>query len=248
MLNDTNNSSLNATEKRFLDATAAIIRREGYKNERQFLHLNGANLATLSKIRAGLLSVNKDFLQQLATKYSLNINFVLAGQGDMFLPSQPLSIAGESNAISAYKLIDAPFSDLPYVNMKASASFIESYATSMASEFSETYRVFMPMQKLPTDSIVIEIQGESMAEQLKSGTKVMAVPVNQGDWQYISGGVYAVLYKNYFVVKRIIDNNLMRDGFLMLHSDNQRFGSLPVAEDDIKGIWKVVRIIEGNVE
>ncbi len=241
-------NTISETSKRFLEAIAAIIKREGYKNERQFLHINGANLATLSKIRAGLLAVNTEFLQQLATKYSLNINYVLAGQGDVFLPPQPLSIAGESNVISTYRLSDSPFSDLPYVNMKASASFIESYATNMASDFSETYRVFMPMERLPSDSIVIEIQGESMAEQLKSGSKVMAVPVNVGDWQYISGGVYAVLYKNYFVVKRIIDNNLMRDGYLMLHSDNTRFGSLPVAAEDIKGIWKVVRIIEGNVE
>lgn len=88
----------------------------------------------------------------------------------------------------------------------------------------------------------------TMSPQLVSGARVMATPVAEGDWVYQSGGVYAVMYRDYLVVKRIRENNLLTHQQLTLYSDHPNGGSVTISADDLRGLWKVVRIVEAPVE
>lgn len=96
------------------------------------------------------------------------------------------------------------------------------------------------------NQVVIEIDGDSMEPYLISGAKVRCKEIDPGDWIYLNSGVYVVTYGNFVVVKRI--KNSPVNGVVILHSDNtETGGNLEVLLDDIREIWKVMRIVDSPV-
>lgn len=138
--------------------------------------------------------------------------------------------------------------EVPFIPVKFYASFVESYADSVDTSELESFRIRKPLMKNYKRAVVLEISGNSMSPQLAHGAKVLAIPVSDSNWEYQSGGVYAVMYRDYFVVKRIRDNELLTKKYLTLHSDNPNGGNVTVPLQDIRAIWKVVSIVEAPVE
>lgn len=96
---------------------------------------------------------------------------------------------------------------------------------------------------LSDNQLIMEMVGSSMEPYYVSGTKVKCEEVSVNNWPYIHGGVYAVKYLNYLVVKRV--KRTPRKGKLRLHSDNPISGeniNLPLR--DVSNIWKVLRIVD----
>ncbi|WP_338873671.1 S24 family peptidase [Spirosoma sp. SC4-14] len=138
--------------------------------------------------------------------------------------------------------------EIPFVPVRFYATFVESFADGYSTSETEMFRVRRPVLKGHKRAVVLEISGNSMSPQLAHGAKVLAVPINENDWEYQSGGVYAVMYRDYFVVKRIRDNELITRKYLTLHSDNPNGGNVTVPMQDIRGLWKIVTIVEAPVE
>ncbi len=138
--------------------------------------------------------------------------------------------------------------EVPFVPVKFYATFVESFGDSVRSTDAEVFRVRKPLMKSHKNAVVLEISGNSMSPQLAHGAKVLAIPVGENNWEYQSGGVYAVMYRDYFVVKRIRDNELLTRKYLTLHSDNPNGGNVTVPLQDIRGLWKIVAIVEAPVE
>lgn len=138
--------------------------------------------------------------------------------------------------------------EIPFVPVRFYATFVESYSDGLSDRETELFRVRRPVMKGYKQAVVLEISGNSMSPQLAHGAKVLAIPISQGDWEYQSGGVYAVMYRDYFVVKRIRDNELITRKYLTLHSDNPNGGNVTVPLQDIRGMWKIVTIVEAPVE
>ncbi|GAB3986702.1 helix-turn-helix transcriptional regulator [Spirosoma daeguense] len=138
--------------------------------------------------------------------------------------------------------------EVPFVPVKFYATFVESYADGSVATDTEMFRVRKAIMKGHKRAVVLEISGNSMTPQLAHGAKVLAVPINETNWEYQSGGVYAVMYRDYFVVKRVRDNELLTRKYLTLHSDNPNGGNVTVPLKDIRAIWKIVSIVEAPVE
>lgn len=96
--------------------------------------------------------------------------------------------------------------------------------------------------------VVIEVSGNSMSPQLVDGARVIATEISHADWLYQSGGVFAVVYRDFFVIKRIRENELLTKQYLTLHSDNPLGGSVSVPAQDLRGLWKVHGIVYAPVE
>jgi repressor LexA len=143
---------------------------------------------------------------------------------------------------------DLEYKEIPFLPVKGYASFIENFGDEYRFDGLDTYRVLASVVDHIKDSVVIEIEGNSMAKQLKHGTKVLAVPVSQGNWEYLSGGVYAVLFNGNLWVKRIRENELSTKGFLTVHSDNPDYGSINIQGSEIRAIWKIIEVVSGKVE
>lgn len=230
-------------DERFLEVVASIIKDEGLKNERQFLTLINENTATLSKIRSGLLSPGKELLVKLAAKYKINLNYIFSGEGEMFLPSANK----ESNA---EQIEHPPFAKVRFFPIKAMAGYAETYFEDFSDLEGEPEFVNVPIfgpKGFSKAAVVFEIFGDSMEEQLKHGSKVLAEPVNRDYWPYLPSGVYAFIYDRHFVVKRVKDNDLLVNGTLTLHSDNPKAGKNIIKSEDIRHIWAVKEIISSPV-
>lgn len=90
---------------------------------------------------------------------------------------------------------------------------------------------------------VFEINGDSMEPTLNHGQRIVAEPVNEGDWEYQSDRVFVISYAGYLVVKRIKTNDLRQKHYLNLWSDNEKKGGMKTAQrGEIRGIWKVLRL------
>jgi repressor LexA len=143
---------------------------------------------------------------------------------------------------------DEHFVEVPFVPIKFHATFTDTFAEGVRLEDMDTYRVSKDQIHNLKEPVIIEISGNSMSPQLVNGAKVLAVQVNPSNWIYQSGGVYAVIYRDFFVIKRIKENELMTRQYLTLHSDNPLGGSMTVPANEIRGIWKVASIVDAPVE
>lgn len=144
-------------------------------------------------------------------------------------------------------LPEEQFVSLPYVRIPARAGFHEMAAHEKDYGIKDT----LPVLKRDGDDfrncICIEVDGDSMEPQLRSGDIVRARLVDRGNWEYMAGGIYAISYSNFFVIKRVKNNDLLESGFLHLHSDNPQGGELNLPLDQIHYIWQVLRVVDGKV-
>lgn len=185
------------------------------------------------------------------TKPSYNTIFKLVdkypeiSQDYLFKGIEPILINSKKEGAL---LDDLAYEEIPYLPIKFQASFIETYNVSLKYEDLGKYSVLKATLKNKKQPVVIEIQGNSMSPQLQSGNKVLASKIQKIDWAYASGGVYAVMYRDFFVVKRIKDNDILSKGQLTLYSDNVKSGNITISVDEIIGVWKISNIIDAGVE
>ncbi|WP_247237551.1 S24 family peptidase [Telluribacter sp. SYSU D00476] len=170
----------------------------------------------------------------------VSADFLLRGVQPILNGADPSNARLVANEIS--------YVEVPFVPIKFHASFVETYTDGFRYTDLETYSVSTEAVKGLRDPIIIEISGNSMSPQLVNGAKVMVVPVDPGDWIYQSGGVFAVIYRDFFVVKRIRENELLTKRYLTLHSDNPLGGSVSVPADELRGLWRVAHIVSAPVE
>lgn len=223
-----------ASDARFLLAVQAIMDREGYKTTRQFLLAHALNPNLINKIKTGLQSAPADIVADLALRYGLNLNYIYLGTEPMFTGQQ----MSQPQYGQTY--------DVPFLSLRAWASFPDQYLDDEMPTVTERLTLLLDEAPKP-GSMAVEVQGDSMADQLKEGTRVLVSPVERGDWPYLNAGVFVVLLPNKLVIKRIKENTLRRQGTVVLHSDNPKSGSLEVTAEDLRQIWQVDRVVSAHV-
>lgn len=200
------------------------------------------NPSKFYNILNGRAKPSYDTILNLLEQYpQINADFIFRGIRPILNPASDADVP-------PVIMPEADMVEIPFVPVRFYASFIESVSDGIRATDLETFRVGRPLANAYTNAVVIEVQGNSMSPQLVSGAKVMAVPVDEGDWVYQSGGVFAVMYRDYLVIKRIRENKLLTNRHLTLYSDHPNGGSVTVSATDLRGLWRVVRIVEAPVE
>ncbi len=165
-----------------------------------------------------------------------------------FLLRGMLPVLKDGNASVRAAVTQDAYREIPYVPVQFHATFVETYTEGFRYEDMDTYPVSSEIAGRLRKPVIIEVSGNSMSPQLADGAKVIATQVHTGDWMYQSGGVYAVVYRDFFVIKRIRENELLTRKYLTLHSDNPLGGSVSVPAEDLRGIWKVQGIVYAPVQ
>jgi repressor LexA len=196
----------------------------------------GMDAGTIAKHLNGKRPIGKNVEYKILKQLNVNEHWWNTGNGEMFNPYEKST----GSLISSAEALE--YEDLPYISTKARASFTE--LENVTADLGEVYRV---MKVDPDDNymnqVVIEIDGDSMEPNYWNGSKVRCKEMDQGDWQYLNSGVYAVVYGNFFVVKRVKNGPV--NGKLTLHSDNiETGGCIEVPLSEIRKIWKVLRIVD----
>lgn len=167
---------------------------------------------------------------------------------DLFKIAEVLGVAVEEitggNAINPTLYHETNIHQIPYLSMKAYATFIDQFEQK-GYEFEEKIPVLYNPGETPNPKqIVIEVKGSSMEPTILEGAKILIEEVPDSDIKYINSGIYAIVYDSQFVVKRIIENELHSKGILTLYSDNPKAGFVKIPQESIRKVWKAIEIIK----
>ncbi|MBC8110031.1 MAG: helix-turn-helix domain-containing protein [Verrucomicrobia bacterium] len=200
----------------------------------------GEKPTKLYNILNGKARPSYETLESILRQYpQINMNWLFRGEGEMLI----------ENTLKLVETDKLSYVDYPFVSVRFYGSFIGQYTDSFQQNWSDTYRVFFNEgEKVYNDGVIAEVEGNSMAPRISAGTKILIVPIVAADWAYQSSGIYAIMFKDFFVVKRIKDNELLTKNILMLHSDNTEAGSMLIHGKDLRGMWKVVKIVEAAID
>lgn len=151
--------------------------------------------------------------------------------------------------ISRVKVDLSRTKNLPLISIKGQASIVERSLEGCQLQFIEDfYQLYLPDIELDEKKhVIVEVEGDSMEPDIKNRAKVLGASVASQNIKYESNAVFAVLYAERFVLKRVKTNDIIEKGRLVLHSDNDRYGPMSVDAGDIKCMWKILRIVDSPV-
>ena len=129
-------------------------------------------------------------------------------------------------------LSDMPSVELPFISVKARASFIKLGGLEVQSEQFEMVRLSLLTPEEAeryTGAVVFEVDGDSMEPLMHSGQRVIAWPVPEGKWEQLHNVACMVAYEDTVTIKAICENDLFTKNLLTLYALDARAGYLPVA-------------------
>ncbi|WP_439559512.1 XRE family transcriptional regulator [Dyadobacter sp.] len=216
-------------------ARFAQLRKELNLNQGQFAARIGSSQGNVNKYESGKRPIGPNVEYRILHELNVNPDWWQTGKGP---------VLNENSNAKNLKQADSEtvqYATLSYISTKARASFVE---LGHINEEQETYQILKSSpEENYVNQVIIEIEGDSMEPYLWNGCKVRCKEVMAGDWMYLNSGVYAVVYGNFFVVKRV--KNSPEDGKIVLHSDNnQTGGSIEVPLSNVRKIWRVLRIVD----
>lgn len=171
----------------------------------------------------------------------LNRVWLLTGEGDM-LNSSGHALGGVYSASQK----DEEVSLVDYVPVSAHATFIEDLSGQNV-EMDKYPLIATAAERKEIDKYkVFEVEGDSMSPTLNSGALVLVKAIPEQSWHYAEGVVVAV-YLDYVVVKRVYRNDLLTNKCLILKSDNEAYGQMPVQMSDLRALYKCKRIISSEI-
>lgn len=177
----------------------------------------------------------------------LNTKWLLTGEGEMLQPNNFESNAKEIGRVYPVGSKDDEVIMVDFVPVAATASFIENLSDGCAGWEEKTPLILEGNERAEANSLrIFEVDGESMYPTLLSGARVLAKEIPERSWHYAEGVVVAV-YSEFVTVKRVAANRLLTDNYIILRSDNEKYGEMTVPLSDLRGLFKVKRIISSTV-
>jgi transcriptional regulator with XRE-family HTH domain len=197
------------------------LRMRAQLTQQELGQLVGVTKAAISTYEKGKATPSPQVLTSLAQQFDLSIDSLLGGLAAP-APSCPPALEVRQ---------------LPYLPAHAQAAF--GAAPQPAPSPALRLVADVPAEAEFAAALLVEVPDDSMEPTLRAGARVLATPIAPEEWGYMASGVYCVVYRSTFVIKRIKNNFLLRQKRLLLHSDNLRAGAHPVRGEDIRAVWRV---------
>lgn len=241
--------------KRLEEAYRLLLYKGLIKNKTDLGKAIGRDHATISNAlacRGGTMT--KGLITRVADAFPdiLNKEYLLTGEGSIELSPAPPLILSSDEVVD----VGVPFSvatrdpevyDVPYVPVDAAASFISSLDTGI-HYIDESYPVVLTeKEKRNIKNLrVFDVRGDSMEPGITSGSAILTELIPPTVWHMASGVVVAV-YDTTVTVKRIAENRLDMENYLVLKADNREYGKAIVELCDLRALFKALRIISAPI-
>ncbi len=221
-----------------------VVRKSRDMTQQEMADLLNVSRPLITQLEGGRHQPSNEALETIVRELNISRNWLWFGLGVME--------RGEESDVQVMALTGDPgnYADINLVTCKVRGSFIEMMddGGSVGYESLDIVRIYDPTpEMLREGTLAFEIDGDSMEPQLRSGMKVVGVRVPLANIKYATSGVYVVGFADQLTIKRIKSNEILDRGMLVLHADNPNAGSLPVSAEDIRAMWKVVRIFYADV-
>lgn len=221
-----------------------VVRSSRGLTQQEMAELLGISRPSVTQLEGGRHQPSNEVLEIIVDKLDVSRNWLWFGNG----PMDEHSIVGGDTKLLG-DIDDKEYLDVKLVTCKVRGSFMDMMDDGgQPFDSLSTVRVYEPTPDMyKPGTLGFEINGDSMEPQLRSGMRVVGVQVALEDIKYATSGVYVVAFANQLTIKRIKDNDIYERKSLVLHADNPQAGSLRVAAEDIRAMWRVKRIIYGDV-
>lgn len=167
----------------------------------------------------------------------LNYNWLLTGEGEMINSSKPESFVKAIEPFIPDNLVKVRI-----LEISPTATFTE-FAEMPVEEYDYTYVYPIEGEEIGDDDVVFSVNGESMEPNIKNKSRVLGKLIKKAQWHWAKG-IVIIAYNNSFVVKRILENHLDSENFLVLGSDNPEYTEkIKVSLDSINIMYQADRIV-----
>ena len=202
----------------------------GY-NQEEAAKLCGIARMTWSRYEKGETTPGIIFQKSIAASLNVDPEWLMTGEG--MLP--------KGNGIMA-PVSNYQFTQLPMLTYAAAATFDALKFFENDSEYMGSgYTVLKQPGCDYKNAVVINIEGNSMEPKFPSGSKIVAVPMPENQWEYASGYIAISLKAEVFMFKRVKSAGPKS---IVLISENPQFPEeREVTLDSINIMWKVLHLV-----
>lgn len=183
---------------------------------------------------------NADFLDKFTKLFPLiSREWLLTGEGEMLIKQEGnVRMLGVARPGLAEETVSVRFFEI-----HPSASFQEFCAEAL-EDSSSVPLIPHAGEKIDDSCCVFDVHGDSMAPQIQNRARVLCREVPPTRWHTLRDCVVAIAYGDYFVIKRIVENHIEADNYIVLASDNPAYPERQtVALCDIRCIFRAMRIV-----
>jgi len=193
-------------------------------NQTNFAKNIGLQVGNISAIMNGVNKPSADTLKLISEYYKINLNWLLTGEGSMFIPDSPtlLPSFSESQAMK----IHTDIINIPILDIKASAGYgIEGFDNPNVTGYFPLPKQLIGSKK-ESDVVCLEIAGDSMEPEFKDGDLVLCL-VGKID----SDGLYVINIDGYIFFKRL---QFIRPEKILIKSINTAYETITITNDEEK--------------
>ena len=229
---------LNSVKERL----SAYLEHKGV-NKSEFGRRIGVSSAFVSSMRK---SIQPDKIALIQIEFpDLDTSWLLTGEGEMLKPKEQKTDGNAEMVGRAFRAStpDEGVANVRFFAVTPTATFQEF--CDGESEDPEYIPVIAPANEyIDESSCVFEIHGESMLPMIPDKARVLCREIPPTKWHNISEGVIVIAYRDRFVIKRVINNRLGNDDYLIIASDNPDYpGEETVFRADIRCIFQARQVL-----
>lgn len=194
----------------------------------------GVTKAAISAYEKGKAHPSLPVMTKLALEFNQSIDTL---RGDALAARLP-----EAGLVAAAR--PGPSPEVSYLAAAGRPAFLAAVASAgPARACAQLPTLLVPDLLAGTDlagALVAEIDDCALAPILHPRARVLATPVAAAEWPYLPPGLYCLVYRDSFTIRRLKDNGLLQHGLLLLHADYPSGGgAYPVRAEDLRAVWHV---------
>lgn len=138
---------------------------------------------------------------------------------------------------------DLPRVELPFISVRARASFVEVCGSVHDYGPEETLTYLLPPRPITeyvnNKSRVFEVNGDSMSPEIRTGERIIADPVPESRWELLTNKIIVISYDETLTIKWVRENELLTRRVLTLYPNLPGLAPLTVRRELIKCIFVV---------
>lgn len=229
-----------ATNERIRELLNYLKEKKIVRNQQDFTERIDSDKATISRILNNKLSVPNGLLRKIQSAFPLYVKmeWLENGVGSM----QPFNSDKNSNVRALEPFITDNLVKVRLLEISPTATFTE-FASTPVEEYDYAYVYPIDGEEIGSDDVVFSVNGDSMEPTIMNKSRILGKLIKKTQWHWAKG-IVIIAFNNYFVVKRVVENKLDGDNYMVLGSDNPDYPDIVrVSLDSINIMYQADRIV-----
>jgi len=235
----------------FFNSNIKLLRKRRGRTQDDVAHALNMKRSTLSGYENSVSEPNMQALLVISTYYNIAIDTLIKVDMSLLSESQmnqiergyDVYLRGSNLRVLATTVDDNNNENIELVNVKAQAGYTRGFADPEYVKVLPTFQ--LPFLSRNRKYRTFQISGDSM---LPIPDKSFVTGEFVQNWQHIRNNhPYIIITMDEGVVFKVVENNILEEGRLQLHSLNPLYEPYNLDIKEVKEIWKFVHYISSEM-